>query len=200
VSEPAGEGDVGSGPERRDEAGQRRDEAGEPRDEASNMQVRPAMAALAAELIHLCRDRGVTLATAESLTGGLVCGALTSVPGASLVVRGGVIAYASDRKAAVLGVDAALLAQRGAVDADVALAMARGVRQVMGADLGLSTTGVAGPNPQDGHAVGTVFVAVSGAPDDVVERLSLPGEREEIRAGSVLAVLSACLDALLHGP
>lgn len=152
--------------------------------------------ALAAEVITLCGSRGLTLATAESLTGGLVCGALTSVPGASLVVRGAVVAYASDRKAAVLGVPADLLAERGAVDGDVARAMAEGVRRVMGADLGLATTGVAGPDPQDGHPVGTVFVALSGSGLDLVEQLALAGNRAAIRGATVEAVLARCRDAL----
>ena len=150
----------------------------------------------AVEVVRICRERGLTVATAESLTGGLVCAALTSVPGASLVVRGGIVAYATDLKAAALGVPADLLAARGAVDGDVARAMAAGVRRVMGADVGLATTGVAGPDPQDGQPVGTVFVAVSGSGVDVVERLALAGDRAEIRAASVEAVLARCRDAL----
>ena len=151
---------------------------------------------LAAEVIRMCRERGLTLATAESLTGGLVCGALTSVPGSSHVVRGAVVAYATDRKSAVLGVPAGLLAERGAVDGDVARAMAEGVRRVMVADVGLATTGVAGPDPQDGHPVGTVFVAVSGPGLEVVERLTLSGDRAMVRAATVCAVLEHCRDAL----
>ena len=151
---------------------------------------------LAAEVIRMCRERGLTLATAESLTGGLVCAALTSVPGSSHVVRGSVVAYATDRKSAVLGVPAGLLAERGAVDADVARAMAEGVRRVMAADVGLATTGVAGPEPQDGHPVGTVFVAVSGPGLEVVERLALSGDRAMVRVATVCAVLEHCRDAL----
>ncbi|MFN2319513.1 MAG: CinA family protein [Dermatophilaceae bacterium] len=165
-------------------------------DKPGNRAVRAAVDALAAEVIHGCRDRGLTIATAESLTGGLVCGALTSVPGASLVVRGAVVAYATDRKATVLGVPEMLLAERGAVDADVARAMAEGVRGVMAADIGLATTGVAGPDPQDGHPVGTVFVAVSAPGIDLVERRELTGDRAAIREATVAAVLAQCLDAL----
>ena len=150
----------------------------------------------AAEVVRICRARGLTVATAESLTGGLVCAALTSVPGASLVVRGGIVAYATDLKSTSLGVPADLLAERGAVDGDVALAMAQGVRRVVGADIGLATTGVAGPDPQDGEPVGTVFVAVSGPGVEVVERLALAGDRAAIRAASVAAVLTRCRDAL----
>ena len=155
---------------------------------------------VAAQVLDRCREQGLTLATAESLTGGLVCGALTSVPGASLVVRGAVVAYATDRKAALLGVPEALLTERGAVDGDVARAMAEGVRGVMAADLGLATTGVAGPDPQDGHAVGTVFVAVSGPGIDVVRRLRLEGDRAAIRGATVTPVLEACRDALEGRP
>ncbi|KAB7744787.1 nicotinamide-nucleotide amidohydrolase family protein [Nostocoides sp. F2B08] len=160
------------------------------------MHVSPAPERLAVDVIHTCRQRGLTLATAESLTGGLVCGALTSVPGSSLVVRGGVVAYATDRKSTLLGVSADLLAERGAVDADVASAMAEGVRGVMVADVGLATTGVAGPDPQDGHEVGTVFVAVSAPGVAFVERLALDGDRATVREATVDAALGLCLEAL----
>jgi len=153
-------------------------------------------AALAAEVILLCRERGLTIATAESLTGGLVCGELTAVPGASVAVRGAVVAYATDRKAALLQVPDALLADRGAVDGDVARAMAVGVRRAMLAEIGVATTGVAGPEPQDGKTVGTVFIAVSGPATDVVEELHLSGDRAQIRAETVQAALRLCRDVL----
>lgn len=120
------------------------------------------MSSTAADVVRLLRVRGETIAVAESLTGGLVAAALTAVPGASQVFRGSVTAYATDLKHRVLGVDAGLLAARGAVDAQVAGQMAAGVRGVLGADWGVATTGVAGPEPQDGQPVGTVFVAVAG--------------------------------------
>ena len=91
---------------------------------------------LAAEVVSGLRQAGLTIGTAESLTGGLVCGALTSVPGASSVVRGGVVAYASDVKASVLGVDAELLRREGAVHAEVASQLAEGVRRVLSCDVG----------------------------------------------------------------
>lgn len=147
-------------------------------------------------VIAALRAQGLTIATAESLTGGLVCAALTEVPGASAVVRGGVIAYATAAKASVLGVDPALLAARGAVDPEVALAMARGVCRVLGGDIGLATTGVAGPSPQDGRPVGTVHVAVTGVGPARVRSFLLPGSRAEIRAASVeraLALVSQVL-------
>ncbi|KNB51363.1 CinA family protein [Streptomyces caatingaensis] len=152
------------------------------------------MSADAAGVLEALVARGRSVAVAESLTGGLVAAALTAVPGASRVVRGSVTAYATDVKRDVLGVDGALLAVRGAVDAEVARQMARGVRALLGADWGLATTGVAGPAPQDGQPVGTVFVAAAG-PQEVcaARRLSLDGDRESIRTESVRAVL-----ALLH--
>ncbi|WP_369217489.1 CinA family protein [Streptomyces flavofungini] len=127
----------------------------------------------AAELVRLLTARGETVAVAESLTGGLVAAGLTAVPGASKVFRGSVTAYATDLKRDVLGVDGTLLEERGAVDAEVARQMARGVRAALRADWGIATTGVAGPDPQDGQAVGTVFVAVAGpesGADDVTGR------------------------------
>src|SRR4051812_47619675 len=101
----------------------------------------------AAELLADLRSRGWTIAVAESLTGGLLCAALVDVVGASRSLRGGVVAYATELKGALLGVDDAVLAARGAVDPEVARQMAAGVRVRLGADVGLATTGVAGPDP-----------------------------------------------------
>jgi len=134
-------------------------------------------------------ELGQSVAAAESLTGGLVTARLVDTPGASAVVRGGVVTYATDLKASVLGVDADLLSTHGAVDAEVASQMASGVRGVLGADWGVATTGVAGPDPQDGMPVGTVFVAVAGPSGVTVERLQLAGGRAEIRHGAVESVL-----------
>ncbi len=143
----------------------------------------------AAEVLRLLRERGQTLAVAESLTGGLVAAELTGVPGASQSFRGSVTAYATALKRELLGVDAALLAARGAVDPDVARQMAGGARDRLGADWGAATTGVAGPDPQDGRPVGTVFVAVAGRDGTVVAPLRLTGDRTSIRHASVTAVL-----------
>jgi nicotinamide-nucleotide amidase len=144
----------------------------------------------AARVLRLLVGRGETLAVAESLTGGLVAAELTSVPGASQAFRGSVTAYATPLKSEVLGVDAALLAARGAVDAEVARQMAAGVRRALGADWGVATTGVAGPEPQDGQPVGTVFVAVCGPCDaGNVTALRLNGGRADIRRESVRSVL-----------
>lgn len=152
--------------------------------------------AAAAGLVARLTAAGQTVAVAESLTGGLVAAALTEVPGASVVVRGGVLVYATDLKAAMLGVDEVLLARGGPVDADVAGQMADGVRVLMGATYGLGTTGVAGPDEVDGKPVGTVYVAVAGQGSSRVKALALSGDRGEIRAQSVLAVLALLDDEL----
>ena len=162
------------------------------------------MSSPATDVVRLLTVKGETLAVAESLTGGLVAAEITSVPGASKVFRGSVTAYATELKRELLGVDAGLLAARGAVDPQVAAQMAAGVRKALGADWGIATTGVAGPDPQDGQPVGTVFVAVDGpfAPDCIsasggkVEGLRLNGDRAEIRRESVRSVLALLLTEL----
>ncbi|AKU17321.1 CinA family protein [Luteipulveratus mongoliensis] len=138
---------------------------------------------------------GQTVATAESLTGGLVAARLTSVPGSSAVVRGGVVSYATDVKQSVLGVDADLLARGGAVQEGVARQMAEGVRRLLASTWGLATTGVAGPDPQDGQPVGTVFVAVAGPVGVRAQALALTGGREDIRSATVDAVLALLLES-----
>jgi nicotinamide-nucleotide amidase len=143
----------------------------------------------AAEVVAALVRASGTIATAESLTGGLVCAALTDVPGASAVVRGSVVAYATELKAQVLGVDAELLATGGAVQTEVARQMAAGVCRVLGSDVGVATTGVAGPDPQDGRAVGTVFVAVAAGGAVVVRELALAGDRASIRQQTVAQAL-----------
>ena len=161
--------------------------------------TRPLVVADAAALVvaELTR-RGATLAVAESLTGGLLAAELVNVPGASAVFRGAVVAYDTAIKSSVLGVDAALLAERGAVDADVASQMADRVRAVLAVDgrnaeYGLATTGVAGPDPQDGKPPGTVFIAVASAAGITVSRLRLDGDRATIRAVTVQAALALLL-------
>jgi nicotinamide-nucleotide amidase len=149
--------------------------------------------ALAATAIELLIARDETVATAESLTGGLVAAALTTVPGSSAAVRGGVVAYATELKAALLGVPADLLERHGAVHGDVAEAMAEGARDRLGASTGVATTGVAGPDPAEGKPVGMVFVAVAGPGGLASRQLALTGDREEIRAASVLGLLISAL-------
>jgi nicotinamide-nucleotide amidase len=143
---------------------------------------------------------GATVATAESLTGGLLGAALTKVAGSSEAYRGGVVAYATEAKHGLLDVPAELIEQRGAVDPDVALAMARGCRERFGATYGVATTGVAGPTEQDGKPVGAVFVALVGprAGEHVVQELQLRGDRDRIRQATVTAALDM-LRRLLGG-
>lgn len=140
------------------------------------------------------------MACAESLTGGLVCAELTAVPGASATVRGGVVAYATDCKVSVLGVDPALTARVGAVDPDVADQMAEGVRRLFDAEVGIATTGVAGPDPQDRQPVGTVHVSVATPAGIVRRRLALGGTREEIRAETVRSAVVLAADAAARNP
>jgi len=135
-----------------------------------------------------------TLAVAESLTGGALLAALVSVPGASAALRGGVVAYDTALKQSLLRVDADLLHQYGPVHPDVAVAMAQGVRTAAAvhgilADVGLATTGVAGPEAQGGAPVGLVYVAVSDANGETVRELWLPGDRAAIRSSAVAAAL-----------
>ena len=151
---------------------------------------------LASDLLAALGARGWSLAVAESLTGGLVCAALVDVPGASSVLRGAVVAYATDLKGSLLDVDAALLESRGAVDPDVVGAMACGVRARLGADVGLATTGVAGPDSQDGKRPGTVHVAVCTPDGTTTRSLRLVGDRAHVRAGSVDAVLALGVEIL----
>ena len=149
---------------------------------------------LAEQLQAGCIARGLTVATAESCTGGLVAHLLTEVPGSSAYVRGGIVAYADDVKRALLGVDAALLAAHGAVSAQVALAMADGARDRLGTDLGVGVTGVAGPGGgSEAKPVGLVYVAVSGLGAPTVRRFLWPGDRSENKRESARAALELLL-------
>jgi nicotinamide-nucleotide amidase len=151
---------------------------------------------LARDAIELLTAARQTVAVAESLTGGLLAAALTSVAGASVVMRGGVVAYATDLKTALLGVPAGLLELHGPVHREVAAAMASGARQRLGATYGAATTGVAGPGPADGKPQGTVFIAVDGPAGPATAALQLSGDRRDVREGSVRAVLSLLVSAL----
>jgi nicotinamide-nucleotide amidase len=136
---------------------------------------------LEAAVGRLLRRRGGTLATAESLTGGLLGGRITSVAGSSDYYLGGVVAYATDAKASRLGVDPALLEADGPVSEPVAAAMAAGARAAFGADLGLAATGVAGPAEQGGRRVGTLCLGVADAAGTVTRTLTAPGDRTQVR-------------------
>ncbi|GAA3035286.1 nicotinamide-nucleotide amidohydrolase family protein [Streptosporangium longisporum] len=137
-------------------------------------------------VISLLVRRGETVAVAESLTAGLIGAALTAPPGASAAFVGGVVSYATELKHRLLGVPADLLEREGAVHPHVAAAMAEGVRLLTGSTYGLAATGVAGPDPQDGKAPGTVHLAVSGPDGRVWHRDPRPtGTREHIREATV---------------
>jgi len=138
-------------------------------------------ASLESVVLDELRARGETLATAESLTGGGLAARITSTPGASAVFRGGVVSYATDVKASLLGVPAGVLDAHGAVSAETAAAMATGVRDLLGATYGLALTGVAGPDEQEGKPVGTVYLGLAGAEGVSTRLVHLPGGREQVR-------------------
>jgi nicotinamide-nucleotide amidase len=151
----------------------------------------------AREVHELLLARGETVAVAESLTGGLTCAALTETPGASATFRGGLVVYATELKYVLADVPLELLEARGAVDPDVAAALAVGARRRLDATWGLGLTGVAGPDPQDGQPVGTVHIGLTstaGVPS--VRSELLTGSRDDIRAGAVEAALAMLADSL----
>ena len=154
--------------------------------------------ALAASILAELSRRGQTLASAESVTGGMIGALLTDIPGASANYLGGVISYATRLKATLAGVDRITLAEHGPDEERTAAEMARGVAERCDADWGLATTGVAGPEPQNGHQVGQVFVAVSQRASSAlqVEELSLHGDRAMIRRQAASAALELLADAL----
>lgn len=138
-------------------------------------------------LLGALADRAWTIGTAESVTGGLICGRLTSIPGASKVVRGGIVAYQSEVKGRLLGVDAAMLG-RGVVTEETALAMAAGARDALGAQVAVAATGSAGPEPQE-QPPGTVIIAVVTPEGSGVRALRLPGDRERVRTYAATSAL-----------
>ena len=149
---------------------------------------------LAGRLGARCVERGLTLATAESCTGGLVAHLITEVPGSSAYLRGAIVAYADEVKRAELGVPADVLVAHGAVSAQVALAMADGVRARLGTDLGVGVTGVAGPDGgTEAKPVGLVYVAVAGRGPAEVRRFHWPGDRSENKRLSAEAALELLL-------
>jgi nicotinamide-nucleotide amidase len=153
-------------------------------------------AALARDLHRAMLARSETLAVAESLTGGALGAAVTAVPGVSATFRGGVVAYATELKTELLGVDAGLLARVGAVHPEVAAQMAAGVRRRLGATYGLATTGVAGPDPQDGRPPGEVHLALAGPGGCEVRTFALAGNRAQVRAQAVRRALELAVDCL----
>jgi nicotinamide-nucleotide amidase len=152
--------------------------------------------ALSGEVIKLLVAQAETVAVAESLTGGMLAAALTAVPGASAVFRGGVVAYATDLKATLLGVPPAVLDRHGAVHPAVAAAMAEGARRRMAAGIGAATTGVAGPDPADGQPAGTVHIAVCTRRGTTARSLALSGGRHQIRVATVERLLGLLVSVL----
>jgi PncC family amidohydrolase len=151
---------------------------------------------IAARVHAELQERGHTVASAESLTGGRLAAALTAVPGASKSYLGGVVAYATSVKESVLGVPAALVERYGVISAECALAMARGAAAVTGATWGIGTTGVAGPDSQDGHPPGTVHVGLVGPGVSRALALELVGDRAAIQERTCEEALSALQDML----
>ena len=150
------------------------------------------------ERLHVAlRARRLTLTTAESLTGGALADLVSSVPGASATYLGGVVSYASAVKQQLLGVSLVTIETHGVVSAQCAAEMARGVRTLLGSDVGVSTTGVAGPERQEGKPVGLVYIAVDNVEGTRTHELRLVGERPEIRATACSHAVSAALEALL---
>ena len=153
------------------------------------------MSSLTAAVISELTDRKLTIAVAESLTGGLLVAELIRPAGASAAVLGGVVAYNTELKHSLLGVDAALLAEHGAVHPEVARQLAAGVRSRLAvggraADIGIATTGVAGPDPQDGVAPGTVYLGLSEGDVTLARELRATGTRLEIREQTVAAAIA----------
>ncbi|MDO8307279.1 MAG: CinA family protein [Actinomycetota bacterium] len=153
----------------------------------------------ATALVAACRDAGLTVATGESVTAGLLAATVAEVPGASAVLRGAVVAYHVDVKRALLDVPASALAQ-GVVSRAVAEAMAAGAARRVAADVGIGTTGVAGPDPHDGEPVGSVWIAACGPGWRVSEHLRLPGGRDEVRCQTVQACLTMVTVQVLAMP
>jgi nicotinamide-nucleotide amidase len=140
--------------------------------------------------------RGETVAAAESLTAGLFCATLASVPGASATLRGGAVVYATDLKTTLAGVDPALLAAHGPVSEQTAAALAVGIRERCTATWGVGLTGVAGPDPVDGHGPGRVYLGISDGVRTGVHQLDLPGNRAAVRAGAVEQAFTRLLERL----
>ena len=144
--------------------------------------------ALLDEVVHgLLAERGATVAVAESLTGGLLGAALSTMPGSSATFRGSLVVYATELKESLAGVPGPLLSSVGAVSPETAAALAAGARERLGASYGVGVTGVAGPTEQEGQPVGTVHLAVAGPDGSAVRSLRLPGDRDRVRAWAVNA-------------
>ena len=158
------------------------------------------MASTAEHVVRRLVEAGLTIATAESLTGGLLGATITEVSGSSAAYVGGVVSYATEVKIELLGVSPELVEREGVVSTGCAAQMAEGVRRLLGADLALSTTGVAGPDLQEGKPVGTVHVAIAGLGGTVAQSHLLEGDRAAIRAATVRVALRLLSDTLRDRP
>ena len=152
---------------------------------------------LAHEIIQKLGQRHLTISVAESLTGGLVAASLTQIPGASAVFKGGIIAYRDEIKRQVLKVDPALITKFTSISEPVAQSMATNIREIMNTDIGIATTGVAGPDKSDGFAPGIVFVAISIGDHKICQKLELVGDRTQIRDQSVNEIFKLTLSQLV---
>ena len=152
---------------------------------------------LAYELIQKLGQRHLTISVAESLTGGLVAASLTQIPGASAVFKGGIIAYRDETKEQVLKVDPALITKFTSISEPVAQSMATNIREIMNTDIGIATTGVAGPDKSEGFAPGIVFVAISIGDHNICQKLELVGDRTQIRDQSVNAIFKLTLSQVV---
>lgn len=149
----------------------------------------------AAAVVAACIERGLTVATGESLTAGLVASTIAGIPGCSAMLRGSIVAYHVDLKRDLLGVSDADLAH-GVVSSEVAIAMARGAAAALGADIGIATTGVAGPDPHGAEPVGSAWIAVSSPSGSRSLHLQIDGSRDRIRRQTVAACLALVGDTL----
>lgn len=167
-------------------------------DALTDPELPPTEWEFARAVVQVAKYANVSIATAESLTGGLLSSLLTSVPGSSEIFKGGVVAYSNSAKQDVLKLDAALIAS-GVITTEVALAMATNVTEVLDANFGLACTGVAGPGSQDGKPVGEVHIAVfdSANKSSRTQTMKFTGTRDDIRSQTCLALLGLCLDVLL---
>ncbi|MDR1791169.1 MAG: CinA family protein [Propionibacteriaceae bacterium] len=166
------------------------------------MSLNQRAAVRARQVVELFTARGLTLVSAESLTGGLIGATLTGIPGASAVYWGGAITYATSMKARVLGVSSETIDHHSVISAQTVSEMALGAQQDTGADFALAVTGVAGPDPQDGHNVGEVWVGVACPRDGVIGKVvtrayNFDGTRSEIRWKTVVEALQLLLEEVM---
>jgi PncC family amidohydrolase len=152
---------------------------------------------LASSLIKKLQEKNLTLAAAESLTGGLVAASLTEIPGASKVFKGSITAYSDEIKQNILNVNKETITNFTSISEQVALEMAINVRKIMKSDIGISTTGVAGPEKSAGFAPGLVFVAISIGDHNMCQKLELTGDRSKIRNQTVQEILQLTLSRLV---